>query len=579
MFRTRVLLGAGLAIAAAVTLPIINALPAAAVAGRNLPANGKVLFLAGQTTPDLTALKQQVLDVDASFPRPGGVTLYTNISPNACNGLTATCNLNGNVFNFDQTLSEYPGAALAVGLYLADNPGCNNQPLRAIIGRQDADIAGALGQQYRQNLDNLITYLKNTNRAIYLRVGYEFDGPWNCYNTDFYKQAFRVVKQRIDALGATNVATVWQSATYPKDGDAQYKFDFSNPSHLTDWYPGDDVVDWIGMSTFYWDANFRQYQWACDTPTTASPKSLYDRSLTFARAHNKPAMISESTPQGYRTANLDASCTNVNNRVSLNGDWTKIGSWYDQYFSYVNANTDVLRAAAYINSNWEAITQFACPPGATAGSPNCTDGYWGNSRVQDNANIKANFKRELQNSVFVNGTLSGRGANWGGGTVPPTSNPPTSNPPTSPTPSPTGGNPGNRNAFATIEAESYDSQSGTQKVSTSTASGGVEVGYFGNNDWLQYNGVNFGGRNPNMVTFRYSSGRPTNQAFTLEFHAGSATGPVIAAPGLLGTGDWRTYKEISFNVSNLPAGTTTITAVAKVSDSADALDLDWFKFV
>ncbi|MER7273185.1 carbohydrate-binding protein [Dactylosporangium sp. NPDC000244] len=574
MSRTRVLLGAGLAVAAALSVPILNALPASAVAGRNLPANGKVLFLAGQNTPDLSAYKTEVLDADASFPRPGGVTLYTNITPGVCNGLSGTCNLNGNVTDFGQTLSQYPGAAVAVGLYLADGPGCNNQPLRAIINRPDADIAGAPGQQYRQNLDNLITYLKNTNRSVYLRVGYEFDGPWNCYNTDFYKQAFRVVKQRIDALGAANVATVWQSATYPKDGDPTYKFDFSNPNHLADWYPGDDVVDWIGMSTFYWDGNFRQYQWACDTPTTSSPKSLYDRSLAFARSHNKPAMISEATPQAYRTANLDASCTNVNNRVSLGGDWTKIGSWFDQYFAYVNANTDVLRAAAYINSNWEAITQFACPPGATAGSPNCTDGYWGNSRIQDNANIKANFKRELQNSIFVNGTLAGRGANWGGGTTQPTTGGPTggttSTPPT---------NPGNRNAYATIEAESYNSQSGTQIVTTATASGGKEVGYTSNNDWMKYDGVNFGGRNPNMVTFRYSSGRPASQAFTLEFHAGSATGPVIAAPGLLGTGSWTTYKEISFNVSNLPAGTTSITAVTKVGDSADVLDLDWFKFV
>ncbi|MGI5175596.1 carbohydrate-binding protein [Dactylosporangium sp. CA-152071] len=569
-------IGLGIFAATVVAVPLITAVTtqsASAVAGRNLPPNGKVMFLAGQTTPDLTAYKQQVLDVDASFPRPGGVTLYTNISPNACNGLTATCNLNGNIFNFNQTLAEYPGAALAVGLYLADNPGCANQPLRAIIGRQDADIAGALGQQYRQNLDNLIVYLRNTNRSVYLRVGYEFDGPWNCYNYDFYKAAFRVVKQRIDALGATNVATVWQSASYAKDGDAQYKFDFSNPSHLSDWYPGDDVVDWVALSTFYWDANYRQYQWACDNPTS-SPKVLYDRVLNFARSHNKPAMISESTPQAYRTANLDASCTNVNNRVSLNGDWTKIGTWYNEYFNYINSNADVLRGAAYINSNWEAIAQFACPPGASSGQPGCSDGYWGNSRIQDNANIKSNFKRELQNSLFVNGTLTGRGANWGGGTGP-TTQPPTSNPPTSSGPT---GNPGNRNAFATIEAESYNSQSGIQKVTTSGASGGQEVGYTNNGDWIKLDGVDFGGRNPNQVVFRYSSARPTSQAFTLEFHAGSATGPVIAAPGILGTGSWTTYKEIAFNVSNLPAGTTSITAVIRCSDSADVMDIDWFRF-
>ncbi|WP_328473277.1 carbohydrate-binding protein [Actinoplanes sp. NBC_00393] len=552
---------AGLA-ALAVPLIAVAASPAEAA----IPP-GKITFFAGQTTPDLTAFKQQVLDRDASFPRPGGVTLYTNISPYACNGLTVTCNLNGNVFNYNQTLAEYPGAAVAVGLYLADNPGCANQPLRAIIGRNDADIAGTVGQQYRQNLDNLLTYFKNTGRPVYLRVGYEFDGPWNCYNTDFYKQAFRVVKQRITSLGATNIKTVWQSASYAKDGPAEYKFDFSNPSHLNDWYPGDDVVDYVGLSTFYWDATYRQYQWACDTPTS-TPTVLYDRVLNFARGHNKPAMISESTPQAYRTAQLDASCVNRNNRVSLNGDWTKVGSWYDQFFAYINRNTDVLRGVSYINSDWEAISQFSCPPGASAGAPNCTDGYWGNSRIQDNATILANFKRELQNSIFVNGTLSGRGANWGGGTPtnPPTT-PPTTTPPTT-TPPPSG----NRNAYATIEAESRDSHSGT----TVTAG---RLSSLNNGDWARYDGVNFAGRTPNQVLFRYSSARPTNQAVTLEFRAGSATGPVIAAPGLLGTGSATNYKEIAFNVSNLPAGTTSITVVARANDAADVLDLDWFRFL
>ncbi|GGK76361.1 carbohydrate-binding protein [Mangrovihabitans endophyticus] len=573
MFR-KVLTGLGVLAASAVAVPlIVAALPADAAT----VAPGRITFLAGQTTPDLSAFKQQVLDRDASFPRPGGVTLYTNISPNACNGLTATCNLNGNVVNFNQTLAEYPGAALAVGLYLSDSPGCNNQPLRAIIGRQDADIAGALGQQYRQNLDNLITYLKNTGRQVYLRVGYEFDGPWNCYNTDFYRDAFRVVKQRINTLGAGNVKTVWQSASYVKDGAAEYKFDFSNPNHLADWYPGDDVVDYVGMSTFYWDATYRQYQWACDTPTS-TPSVLYDRVLTFARTHGKPAMIAESAPQAYRTANLDASCVNVNNRVSLGGDWTKIGSWYDQFFAYVNRNADVLRVVSYINSNWEAISQFNCPPGASSGAPNCTDGYWGDSQIQDNPNILAGFKRELQNSVFVNGTLSGRGANWGGGvpTSPPTNptTPPTTPPTTSPTTAPpTTAPPGaGRNAFATIEAESRDSQSGTRIAGnrlTSLTSG----------DWARYDRVDFGGRTPNQVVFRYSSARPTNQAFTLEFHAGSATGPVIAAPGLLGTGSVNTFTEIPFNVSNLPPGTTSITVVPRANDSADVLDLDWFRFL
>lgn len=213
-----------------------------------------MLAVLGQSASDLGAYKQQVLDPDPSFPRPGGVTLYTNITPGVCTGLDGPCNLRGNVNDLPRTLGEYPGAALAVGLYLSDAPSCSNQPLRALIGRNDADLTGGLGAQYRANLDRLITFLRDSRRTVYLRVGYEFDGPWNCYDADFYKQAFRMVKGRIDALGATRVATVWQSATYPQGGATQFGYDFSNPTHFDAWYPADDVVDWTGLSTFYWTA-------------------------------------------------------------------------------------------------------------------------------------------------------------------------------------------------------------------------------------------------------------------------------------------------------------------------------------
>ncbi|MBM2615585.1 carbohydrate-binding protein [Actinoplanes sp. LDG1-06] len=97
--------------------------------------------------------------------------------------------------------------------------------------------------------------------------------------------------------------------------------------------------------------------------------------------------------------------------------------------------------------------------------------------------------------------------------------------------------------------------------------------------WARYDRINFGSRTPNQVTFRYSSARPGSQAFTLEFRAGSATGPVVAAPGLLGTGSTGTFREIAFNVSNLPAGATSITVVPRAGDPADVLELDWFRFL
>lgn len=404
------------ALVAAALTTVSPATPASAAVDpgtRNLPAAGSTLSFVGQSTPDLTAYASQVLS-DTTFPRPSGITFYTNITPGLCTGLTGPCNLNGNINDLPTSLAQYPGASIAVGLYLADGPACNNQPLRALAGRTDDDIAGALGAQYRSNLDTLITTLKGTGRQVFLRVGYEFDGPWNCYNNEFYVQAFRYVKQRIDALGATKVATVWQSATYPQDGNAAYHQDFSNPAHLDAFYPGDAYVDWIGMSTFAFDGTWRDYQWAtrCNQPSSSSPNALYDALLGFASAHAKPVMIAEAAPAGYRTKQLDGSCLFRNDRIALPGV-ASLSAWYTGYFDYIAAHSDQIRAAAYINADWEAISQFACPPGATAGSAGCTDGYWGNSRIQDNPTILALFKTRLAAMMGSGGS----GGGTGGGTT------------------------------------------------------------------------------------------------------------------------------------------------------------------
>ncbi len=46
----------------------------------------------------------------------------------------------------------------------------------------------------------------------------------------------------------------------------------------------------------------------------------------------------------------------------------------------------------------------------------------------------------------------------------------------------------------------------------------------------------------------------------------------------LGTGDWRTYREISYNVSSGPTGTASIAVVFRAGDGADIADLDWIRF-
>ncbi len=401
--RSRALASAVLVVAVAVSTILFGPPAGAAVSARNLPADGKVRFFMGQDSTTLAEYKRDVLDADPSAPRPGGVTLYTNIF---LGGIHGPADYGSGSVDFPATLGQYPDVALAVGLYLSDSyAGCGNQPLRALIGRSDADVSTgdpSLTTRYRQRLDELITWLKNTGREVFLRIGYEYDGPWNCYNAGFYKEAFRYVKGRIDALGATKVATVWQSASWPVDeqtGSPQNHYIVTAPGHFDAWYPGDQYVDWVAMSAFY-GSTYGQVQWSCRTAST-SPRALQDRILAFARARDKPVMIAEAAPQGFATGAKTGSCISTSNPQPMTADaiWD---TWYADFFAYVAANTDVIRAVAYINTHWDSQAQWRCTT-TTDGQTVCPGGYWGDSRVQADPTILSRFLTEARNARYVAG--------------------------------------------------------------------------------------------------------------------------------------------------------------------------------
>jgi Family 31 carbohydrate binding protein len=408
----------------------------------NLPANNKVLFLMGQDTSTLRQYKTDVLTnpTHSSLQKPGGVTLYVSVLPKTLHANTAPANAtmyvsgiegppvnndNGEV-NFAETLGDYDllannnKVALAVGLYLSDEwNNCSNQPLRAIAGTGDADVGSAtdpssLTYQWRYAMDRMINYFKASGRPVYLRIGYEFDGPWNCYSQTFYKNAYRWIATRIDQLGATNVATVWQAATYPDDGDPTYNYSISsNPAaHYESWYPGDAYVDWIGIS-FFAGTYYLSYQWSCQdaskpwTVPDIGPRTLQDALMTFARVHSKPAMIAESAPQAFDLRNLDYSCTasrqNTQNFANGQAAWD---AFFTDYFQWIYDNRDHLRAVAYINTDWQSQKRWYCAPNASG----CEAGYWGITSIQANSQVMNNFKMEMAKTFYAHaGSLIGGG--------------------------------------------------------------------------------------------------------------------------------------------------------------------------
>ncbi len=197
---------------------------------------------------------------------------------------------------------NYAGTFLQLGLFL-DAAACSY-----VQQQQNGD----------QNpyLDDLAGRIKASQRPVFLRIGYEFDnveaGHGCGGNVEQYKAVFRqIVHQLRDVDGADNVAFVWH--TRGAEGEI-------DQSHLTSWYPGDDYVDWLGISLFGYSFEFK-----------INPlNELY----AFAEARNKPITIAESsiTESGPTGTNL----------------WNSWFSGVDYYADY----HDRVKMWSFIHENW-----------------------------------------------------------------------------------------------------------------------------------------------------------------------------------------------------------------------------------
>jgi hypothetical protein len=223
----------------------------------------------------------------------------------------------------------FDGAMIALGLHLVgDLP-------NVVSGARDAKI------------DVLGRWITEAEVPVFLRIGYEFDGSWNGYNATQYKAAFRRIVDRLRANGVTNLVTVWQSSGYQ-----------TSASSLLQRYPGDEYVDWVGYSYFN------------------QPWNPGDGMLEIARDRRKPVMIAEATPK---------------RNLSLGDPVAHWDAWFEPFFDRIEADSDVIKAVAYINSRW-------------FDSPEWSAG-WGDSRVQIRPEIKQRWIDRLSTPMWAPGTF------------------------------------------------------------------------------------------------------------------------------------------------------------------------------
>lgn len=299
----------------------------------------------------------------------GGLGMDPNGEP-----LDAEYDWGGGPVSAWKSATEFGTEALAIGLSITEN----DHP-----GALDRLAAG----EYDANIRQLARFLNSVDVSVYLRIGYEFDGFWNhgYQDAERYKTVWRRIVDGLRAEQVSNTRFVWQAAVFPMD-----RMHDGKPDRLSDWYPGDDYVDWMGFSSFV-GLDERPAIEVDEAPPTA--RELIDELLTLAREHGKPVMIAEAAPQGFDLAAGTVADIapgwdgpQAGDRLSVSPDeiWDQ---WYGPLFDYMNENGDVIRALAYINCNWDEQDLWDEP---------YESGYWGDSRLEASPELARRFTRAVE---------------------------------------------------------------------------------------------------------------------------------------------------------------------------------------
>ncbi len=273
-----------------------------------------------------------------------------------------------------KTATEFGVRDLAIGLFIAENDRPN--ALKELIaGEHDNKI---------KRLARLFQYVPG---KVFLRIGYEFDGVWNVGHEapEVYIAAWRHIVDVLRAEGAENLVTVWQASASPIDDVIEKKHE-----DISVWYPGDDYVDWIGLSWFISPDEVQTVAADYKAPTA---RQLADEVITFARQHAKPVMVAEASPQGFDLVNneerdhspiWDGAPGKNPKQLTPDEIWD---SWFEPFFQYLESNDDVIDAISYINCNWEAQPMWGPP---------YESGYWGDTRLNKNDSLADRWNERLE---------------------------------------------------------------------------------------------------------------------------------------------------------------------------------------
>jgi hypothetical protein len=125
-----------------------------------------------------------------------------------------------------------------------------------------------------------------------------------------------------------------------------------------------------------------------------------------------------------------------------------------------------------------------------------------------------------------------------------------------------------------VQAEAYNAQSGALLEGTADTGGGQNVGWLANGDWMSYPGVELGTSGSVTANVRVASANAAGG--TVELHADSLTGALLASWPIASTGGWQTWATKTASSMPMVTGKHTVFLALRSSQAADFVNINWF---
>ena len=146
-------------------------------------------------------------------------------------------------------------------------------------------------------------------------------------------------------------------------------------------------------------------------------------------------------------------------------------------------------------------------------------------------------------------------------------------PPTTTTPPPGGGG----SAYVTIQAESFQQQSGVIVEGTTDTGGGQNIGAIANGDWVLFQARDFGSTPATQFVARAASGAGGGVSGLVEVRLDSRSNPPIGSFAIANTGGWQSWRTVPANISNV-TGVHDVYLTFTSGQPADFVNVNWFTF-